>query len=161
MSLMGEGANGFRTKHEDTLFKFVDEDEVAAISGLVGWARKAAGWPVAVTRGLARVVHGLCVARKSKRQSLEAMEVLLYTHSGAAASEAQEKPRPALLEEEEEDAVGEGMAGGRSSGRLMQLVGQLEWLAVKSGRDAVLARLRKHINAAFLSFMMPLKAKYA
>ena len=123
---------------------FVNEEQEAALSGLFGPAREAAGWPAAVTRGLAWVVHGLCVARKSRRQllpqALATMEALLHAHDGAAASEAPPPP-PALLEEEEAAAAGEGAAGGRNGG-LTRLVGQLDRLAVEGGGDAALVRLR-------------------
>ena len=60
--------------------------------------------------------------------------------------------------------VGEEVAGsaaGGHSGGLTQLVGQLDRLAVDGGGDAALARMQKHVNAAFLSMMTRLEAKYA
>lgn len=40
-------------------------------------------------------------------------------------------------------------------------MGQLDRLAVEGGGNAALARLRKHINAVFLSLMTRLEAKYS
>ena len=61
----------------------MEGDAAAALSRLVakGKADAAAGWSLAVTRGLTRVVHRLSIARKAKRQqlpqALEATEALL------------------------------------------------------------------------------------
>lgn len=90
----------------------MEGDAAAALSRLVakGKADAAAGWSLAVTRGLTRVVHRLSIARKAKRQplpeALAAMEALLGSAYGAySTAGAQLKTS---LEEEE--------AGGGSSG---------------------------------------------
>ena len=68
MGLLGEPANGLITKWEDDgIADCVEGDNAALLDRLVAKAMAAAGWPPAVTRGLARAVHGLCVARKSRR----------------------------------------------------------------------------------------------
>ena len=112
---------------------------------------------MAVTRGLAWAVHGLCVTRKSRRQplldALEAIDTLLQT-AGCATN--QPEPSPAHVIVREEDREG-GAANGRSGG-LTRLVGQLNKLAVDGGGDAVLARMQEHVNSAFLSMMTRLKA---
>ena len=58
----------------------------------------------------------------------------------------------------EEDGAG-GAADGRGGG-LTRLVGQLDRLAVDGGGDAALARMQRHVNAAFLSMMTRLETKY-
>ena len=55
--------------------------------------------------------------------------------------------------------MGSSAAGVRSGG-LTRLVGQLDRLVVDGGGDAAIARLWKHINAAFLSLMTRLETKY-
>ena len=156
MIMLGEPANGLLTKWEDEgIADFVEGDDAAVLDRLVAKAVAAAGWPSAVTCGLTRVVHGLSVARKSRRQplpdALDAMEALLQAGGGAAHPS---EPARAMLREE----GGEG-ANGRSGG-LTRLVGVLDRLAVNCGSDAALMRMQKHINAAFLSMMTRLEAKY-
>ncbi len=66
------GRAGQQAAHqvEDALAEHVEEKENAAVGGLSSCALDAADRPAAVKRGLARVVLGLCVARKSRRQPL-------------------------------------------------------------------------------------------
>jgi hypothetical protein len=158
MILLGEPANGLLTKWEDEgIADFVDGDDAVVLDRLVAKAVAAAGWPPAVTYGLVRVVHGLSVARKSRRQplpcALDAMEALLQAAGGAAHPS---EPAPAHAMVREEGGAG---ANGRNGG-LTRLVGALDRLAIDCGSDAALMRMQKHVNAAFLSMMTRLEAKY-
>ena len=158
MILLGEPANGLLTKWEDEgIADFVEGNDAAVLDRLVAKAVAAAGWPSAVTCGLARVVHGLSVARKSRRQplpdALDAMEALLQAGGGAANPP---EPAPARAMVREEGGAG---ANGHSGG-LTRLVGALDKLAFNCGSDAALVRMQKHVNSAFLSMMTRLEAKY-
>ena len=68
VALTGEPANGLRTRWEDTLADLAEGG--GGSEELRQHARRVACWPESVTVALARVVHGLSVARKSHRQPL-------------------------------------------------------------------------------------------
>ena len=165
MCLVDEPANGLLPKWEDALIEFVEEKVGESLGRLTVRAAAAAAWPAAVARGLAPVVHGLSIARKSKRRplpdALAAIESLLTSPASAAAPPAGQLAGEApAASTSAAEAAGEGAANGGSGG-LTRLVGKLDRLAVEGGGDAALARLRKHMNAAFLSLMMRLETKYA
>ena len=143
----------------------------AAESGdgfLLEAAHAAAGWPGGTACELARVVFGLACAYKRKfmplPDALAAMATLLTSQTAATAPPARqlagEAPTASTLAAEAAETAGEGAADGRSGG-LTRLVVQLDRLAVDGGGDTTLARLRKHINAVFLSLMTRLETKYA
>ena len=159
MILLSEPASGLLTKWEDEcIADFVEGDDGAVLDRLVAKAVAVASWPRSVTCGLIRVVHGLSVARKSRRQplpdALDAMEALLQA-GGGAAQLPEPAPARAMVREEGRDGT-----NGRSGG-LTRLVGELDRLAVKFGGDAIIMRMQKHVNAAFLSMMTRLEAKHA
>lgn len=171
MSLLGEPANGLLTKWEDGIADFAVGDDTAVLDRLVDQASAAASWPMAVTRGLARLVHGLSVVRNSRRlplhDALEAMEALLLLLQPAGSAAHPPAPAPARVLIREDDGT-ESASGhhsgahhsGHHSGGLTRLVGKLDRLAVDCGGDAAIMRMQKHVNAAFLSMMMRLEAKY-
>jgi serine/threonine protein kinase/tetratricopeptide (TPR) repeat protein len=166
MSMLGEPANRLLAKWEDGIADFVESDETAKLDLLVDKASAAAGWPVAVTHGLVRLVHGLSVVRNSMRLSLhdalEEMEALLQAAGSAAHPPAPEPARVLTREESTESTcvnIGNISHSGHSGG-LTRLVGKLDRLAVDCGGDAALMRMQKHVNAAFISMMMRLEAKY-
>jgi hypothetical protein len=143
--------------------EFVDESDAGAISRLCGQALAAARWPAAAAHSIAKIVHGLSVARKSKRiplpKALEAMEELLHAHGGAAAGVLISKPL-ALLEEEEEEEEEEGAAAAstpRKPAALTRVIGRFEG----KGGDAALAQMQEHVNNAFLQLMTRLESEYA
>jgi len=161
VALTGEPANGLRTRWEDTLADLAEGG--GGSEELRQRARRVAGWPESVTVALARVVHGLSVARKSHRQPLpkalaEMEGLLLDGHGdGEGGGEGSESGG-------ESGAVGdEGLEGARprNGGDLTRVVGRLHNLAVSDGGDASLARLQRHVSEAFDLMMLRLERKYA
>ncbi len=173
MSLLDEPANGLLTKWEDGIADFAENDDTAKLDLLVDKASAAAAWPVPVTHGLARLVHGLSVVRNSMRlplhDVLEEMEALLLQPAGGAANPPAPEPARVLTHEDSTESTGANIGNISHSGHsghsshssgLTRLVGKLDRLAVDCGGDATLMRMQKHVNAAFISMMMRLEAKY-
>ena len=184
MGLVSEPAAGLMNDHEQDVCEAFED----GTSPLFGTAHAVAGWPPDATRELAAMVHGLSMARNSKRQPLPEAVVQMEALLGAVGEvaggeEAMAQPAPAAvgaalavsrplvssrgasMPSRREDERGAGAAAaaqpeGSSDGELTRMVRQLTRSDADAPRAQILARMRERVTKSNDSMMVRLERAY-